>query len=98
MDGYMASTVENKETNTSPAPGNDAEQNPVSSADSVAVAPPQAEPWLRLAPLVILGGISSIVYYLGFVHPYQLSVFYKRPLLDLAKINGHGAPPANEWA
>lgn len=54
--------------------------------------------WLALVPLVILGGISSAAYYLGFVKPYLLGTFYQLPLLDLAKINNHTAPAANEWA
>lgn len=54
--------------------------------------------WLALVPVVILGGISALAYYLGFVRPYLLSTFYKHPLLDLAKINGHTASAFNEWA
>jgi alpha-1,6-mannosyltransferase len=56
------------------------------------------EPWLRLAALVALGGISGVAYYLGFVRPYLLTTYYTKPLQDLAKINGHSAPSANEWA
>lgn len=59
---------------------------------------PSENRWLALVPLVILGGISSAAYYLGFVKPYLLATFYQRPLLDLAKINGYTAPSANEWA
>ena len=44
-----------------------------------------------------LGGISGIAYYLGFVRPYLLTTYYEKPLQDLAKINGHSAPSANEW-
>ncbi|HEY0068781.1 MAG TPA: hypothetical protein VGE04_02290, partial [Chloroflexia bacterium] len=54
--------------------------------------------WLGLVPLVILGGISTVAYFLGFVKPYLLSVYFREPLLDLAKINGHTAPAANDWA
>lgn len=54
--------------------------------------------WLGLVPLVILGGISTIAYYLGFVQPYLLSTYYRQPLLDLTKISGYTAPAANEWA
>ena len=45
-----------------------------------------------------LGGISAIAYYVGFVRPYRLETYYKLPLLDLAKINGHTAEAANLWA
>src|SRR5438045_844132 len=55
------------------------------------------EPWLALAALVGLGGVSGIAYYLGFVRPYLLSDYYARPLLDLAKISGHTAQSANAW-
>lgn len=54
--------------------------------------------WLWLTPIVILGGISSAAYFLGFVKPYLLSQYYARPLLDLGKINGYTASAANEWA
>ncbi len=54
--------------------------------------------WLALVPLVVLGGISSAAYFVGFVQPYLLSEFYAKPLLDLAKINGHTASAANDWA
>ncbi|MEO8288882.1 MAG: hypothetical protein ABI670_20905 [Chloroflexota bacterium] len=56
------------------------------------------EPWGVLAALVLLGGISGIAYYLGFVRPYLLEQYFATPLLDLAKINNHTAPAANEWA
>ena len=55
-------------------------------------------PWLTLAALVVLGAISGIAYYLGFVRPYLLSDYYARPLLDLAKINKATPQSANEWA
>src|SRR4051794_8271921 len=58
----------------------------------------QSDPWLPLAGLVALGGISGVAYLLGFVRPYFLPDYYARPLLDLAKINGHSTPSANEWA
>ena len=54
--------------------------------------------WLGLVPLVILGGISTVAYYLGFVQPYLLATYYRQPLLDLTKISGYTAPSANEWA
>ncbi|HEX9990522.1 MAG TPA: hypothetical protein VGE45_18855 [Chloroflexia bacterium] len=54
--------------------------------------------WGALAALVALGGVSNVAYYFGFVRPYLLSEYYDRPLLDLAKINGHTAASANEWA
>ena len=56
------------------------------------------EPWLALAALVAVGGISGVAYYLGFVRPYMLIDYYAKPLMDLAKINGHAGPAANEWA
>ena len=56
------------------------------------------DPWLALAGLVVLGGISGIAYYLGFIQPYQLGQYYVTPLLDLAKINGHTPNSANAWA
>jgi hypothetical protein len=59
---------------------------------------PVRNPWGALALLVALGGVSNIAYYSGFVRPYLLSEYYHRPLLDLAKINGHTAASANEWA
>jgi hypothetical protein len=62
-----------------------------------AVAPVRNS-WGALAALVALGGISNVAYYFGFVRPYLLSEYYDRPLLDLAKINGHTAASANEWA
>src|SRR5437870_5833228 len=93
----MAFTVEENEAATGDGPGQVA-QPYVSDAEAAAPAPGQPEPWLRLAPLVILGGISGIAYYLGFVRPYRLADYYKQPLMDLAKINGHGAQPANDWA
>ncbi|MDQ3928833.1 MAG: hypothetical protein M3328_06765, partial [Chloroflexota bacterium] len=54
--------------------------------------------WLSLAALVLLGGISGSAYYLGFVRPYLLKDYYLKPLLDLAKINGHAPGAANDWA
>src|SRR5207247_167191 len=65
--------------------------------DAGQTSPKPAEPWLRLSALVALGGISGIAYYLGFVRPYLLTTYYAKPLQDLAKINGHSAPSANEW-
>ena len=56
-----------------------------------------ADPWARLAALILLGGISGVAYYLGFVHPYLLSDYFATPLLDLAKISGYTAPSANQW-
>lgn len=71
-------------------------------ADDAALEEPRVwvprDNWLALAPLVILGGISSVAYFLGFVRPYLLSTYYNHPLLDLAKINGHAPSAANEWA
>ena len=61
-------------------------------------APALSEPWLILAGLVVLGGISAAAYYLGFVRPYLLGDHYATPLLDLAKINGRTAQAANSWA
>lgn len=55
-------------------------------------------PWLTLAALVVLGAISGIAYYLGFVRPYLLSDYYAKPLLDLAKISKATPQSANEWA
>ena len=55
-------------------------------------------PWLTLAALVVLGAVSGIAYYLGFVRPYLLSDYYARPLLDLAKISKATPQSANEWA
>jgi hypothetical protein len=55
------------------------------------------DPWARLSALILLGGISGVAYYLGFVHPYLLSEYYASPLLDLAKISGYTAPSANLW-
>jgi hypothetical protein len=55
------------------------------------------EPWLVLAGIVVLGGISAVAYYLGFVRPYLLEQHYATPLLDLAKINGRTAQSANAW-
>ncbi|HUP27641.1 MAG TPA: hypothetical protein VM409_04335 [Chloroflexia bacterium] len=54
--------------------------------------------WLALSAIVVLGGISGLAYYLGFTRPYLLSEYYRKPLLDLAKINGHTAQAANSWA
>ena len=54
-------------------------------------------PWLSLAALVVLGGVSGVAYYLGFVHPYLLSQYYNTPLQDLAKISRATAQSANEW-
>src|SRR5688572_15464507 len=59
---------------------------------------PPREPWGLLSLLVVLGGISALAYYLGFVRPYLLQEYYLRPLLDLAKINGRTASAANAWA
>src|SRR5689334_14513230 len=91
----MAFTVEEKETAAGAEPAQDAEPR---GSGELAVPPYEPEPWLRLAPLVVLGGISGIAYYLGFVTPYRMSVYYKQPLMDLAKINGHNAQSANAWA
>lgn len=69
--------------------------------DALAPSLPAArytEPWLVLAVLVILGGISGMAYYLGFVNPYRLSVHYNTPLQDLAKLNGAAGSAANAWA
>ncbi|MBF6614177.1 MAG: hypothetical protein IVW55_13710 [Chloroflexi bacterium] len=54
--------------------------------------------WLSLTAIVLLGGISGVAYYLGFVQPYQLGDYYNKPLMDLAKINGHTSTAANGWA
>ena len=59
--------------------------------------PPQ-DRWLLLAVLVLLAGITGVAYYLGFVKPYLLSTYYDKPLMDLAKINGHTPASANAWA
>lgn len=56
------------------------------------------EPWLALAALVVLGGVSGMAYYLGFVQPYKLTENYRTPLQDLAKLSGASGPAANEWA
>src|SRR5690242_19167429 len=56
------------------------------------------DPWLALVPIVVLGGISAVAYYLGFVRPYPLEGWYNKPLKDLASISGHTGPAANEWA
>ena len=58
----------------------------------------KAENWLLLSALVLLGGISGIAYYLGFVRPYLLEDYYLKPLQDLAKINGATNGAANSWA
>jgi hypothetical protein len=68
------------------------------SGASAASAQGSSEPWLRLAALVLLGGISGVAYYLGFVRPYFLADYFDKPLMDLAKINGHSVTSANEWA
>lgn len=60
--------------------------------------PARQENWFLLAALTLLAGISGIAYYLGFVKPYLLSEWYDKPLMDLAKINGHTAGAANSWA
>lgn len=88
----MSSTVaeETTEAGTLPAPSEQPQPRPVA-------APAPYDPWLALAALVILGGISGVAYYLGFVRPYLLELYFARPLLDLAKINGHTAPAANAW-
>jgi hypothetical protein len=54
--------------------------------------------WLALAGIVVLGGISGLAYYLGFVRPYLLEQYYRAPLQDLARISGHTGRSANEWA
>src|SRR2546423_8808619 len=54
--------------------------------------------WLALAGIVVLGGISGIAYYLGFVRPYLLEQYYRAPLQDLARISGHTGRSANDWA
>ncbi len=56
-----------------------------------------ADPWLVLAGIVVLGGISAAAYHLGFVRPYLMERYYLTPLLDLAKINHYTASAANEW-
>lgn len=56
------------------------------------------DPWLLLALIVVLAGVSGIAYDLGFVRPYPLDGYYLVPLLDLAKINSFTAPAANAWA
>lgn len=72
-------------------------------ASDKTVAPMQPQPryadnWLALAALAVLGGISTAAYYLGFVQPYLLEDYYRRPLMDLAKINRFTASAANSWA
>lgn len=57
-----------------------------------------ADPWLILAVLVVLAGVSWFFYFKGFLEPYKLSEYYARPLLDLFKINGVTGPSANDWA
>jgi hypothetical protein len=56
------------------------------------------ENWLLLSGLVLLGGFSSIAYFLGFARPYLLEQYYLKPLQDLAKINGATNSAANAWA
>src|SRR6476646_9708733 len=84
-----------------------AEDNPQTGMEPDSTAQPEPtnltnnqprDPWLALMPIVVLGGISAIAYYLGFVRPYRLADWYKIPLKDLASISNHTAPAANEWA
>ena len=58
----------------------------------------QRDPWLSLAALVALAGVSGIAYFVGFVRPYLLNDYYAKPLMDLAKINGYTGFAANSWA
>jgi hypothetical protein len=91
----MASIVEETpqlRVATEPTP-----QSPVTTTSTSPTTRPR-EDWLSLASIVILGGISGAAYYTGFVRPYLLQDYYAKPLLDLAKINGHTAPAANDWA
>jgi hypothetical protein len=81
------------------------EPEQVASAETPREAPAQpeiarkkSEPWAVLSLLVVLGGLSSMAYYLGFVQPYPLAGNYKTPLLDLAKLNGAAGSAANSWA
>ncbi len=80
-------------------------QAPATIEQGVEVTPPETratspleDSWLSLAGIVALGGISGVAYDLGFVRPYLLEAYFRKPLLDLAKINGHTAPAANAWA
>lgn len=84
-----------------------AENNPQAGIEPGSAAQPESpaiansqprDPWLALMPIVVLGAISSIAYYLGFVRPYRLEDYYQQPLKDLASISNHTAPSANEWA
>jgi alpha-1,6-mannosyltransferase len=75
-------------------------ETPPSGRPGPATTPLRAdvkEPWLALAAIVVLGGLSGAAYYLGFVRPYLLEQYFATPLLDLAKINGHTAQSANAW-
>jgi len=89
MPPAMTTTIEHEQAPTS-APA----QAAISNTD----AETRREPWLALALLVILGGISGVAYFLGFVQPYQLSPNYKTPLLDLARLSGTAGSAANAWA
>lgn len=75
-----------------------AAQSEVAVADAGEQARTKREPWAALSTLVVLGGISGIAYYMGFVQPYPLAGNYKTPLLDLAKLNGAAGSAANSWA
>jgi len=94
----MSSTVVENEPLTAGSQISGPVADPVEYSEPPIGAARLAEPWLALIPLVVLGGISGIAYYLGFVRPYRLDEYFDQPLMDLAKINSHSAQSANAWA
>ncbi|MFL5732720.1 MAG: hypothetical protein ACJ78Q_05920 [Chloroflexia bacterium] len=78
--------------------GSLADHDPQTQAPDPKTVEPPRDSWLALSGIVLLGGVSGIAYYLGFVRPYLLQDYYRQPLQDLAKISGHTARSANEWA
>src|SRR5436190_3193692 len=91
----MTSIISREETQAEVAP--DAAKQVELSSETPTIKKAQ-DPWLALAGLAALGGISGIAYYLGFVHPYLLHDFYTQPHFDLARISSHTARAANYWA
>ena len=86
----MSATIEQEQVpSAAPLPQN---------AASRSAAKGKAEPWLALSVLALLGGISGVAYYLGFVQPYPMPGNYKTPLLDLARLSGAAGSAANSWA
>ncbi|HKP53334.1 MAG TPA: hypothetical protein VJ183_11880 [Chloroflexia bacterium] len=58
----------------------------------------QRDPWLALAPIILLAAISALTYYLGFTRPFPLADNYQIPLTNIGPMTKGTLPSFNWWA